>query len=217
MVTEDKNSRDIGLSTDRLEALSDGIFAIVVTLLVLFIEPPTDADKDPLLGLLLSKWHVFVAYALSFILIGIYWWRHHVIFHYIEKIDSVLIWLNLTFLLVVAFVPFPTSLLIEYFDDPQEYIAGALYGIVQMLCVLLLMAMWWYATWENRLVSANLNPHVVRRFKLVLLLSLVIYILSIGLVFVDIKLSLLIYVIIPLLSFLPVFRISHEAGLSKPS
>ena len=216
-MAEDKNSSNIGLSTGRLEALSDGIFSIVVTLLVLFIEPPTDADENPLLDLLLSKWHVFAAYAFTFILIGIYWWRHHVIFHYIEKLDSILIWLNLTFLLVVAFVPFPTSLLIEYLDDPDEYIAGVLYGIVHMLCVLLLMAMWWYATWENRLVSDRLNPHIVRRFKLVLLLSLVIYILSIGLAFADIKLSLLIYVIIPLLSFLPMFRIAHETDLSKPS
>jgi len=215
-MAEDENGSNIGLSKGRLEALSDGIFAVAVTLLVLVIEPPTDA-KDPLLDLLLSKWHVFAAYTFSFILIGIYWWRHHVIFHYIEKVDTVLIWLNLAFLLVVAFVPFPTSLLIEYFNDPEEYIAGVLYGIVQMLCVLLLMAMWCYATWGNRLVPDRLNPYIVRRFKFLLLLNLVIYILSIGLAFVDVKLSLLIYLIIPLLSFLPVFRVAHEADLSKPS
>lgn len=215
-MAEDKNGSNIGLSKGRLEALSDGIFAVAVTLLVLVIVPPIDA-KDPLLDLLLSKWHVFAAYIFSFILVGIYWWRHHVIFHYIEKVDTVLIWLNLAFLLVVAFVPFPTSLLIEYFNDPEEYIAGVLYGIVQMLCVLLLMAMWCYATRGNRLVSDRLNPYIVRRFKFLLLLNLVIYILSIGLAFADVKLSLLIYLIIPLLSFLPMFRVAHEADLSKPS
>jgi uncharacterized membrane protein len=93
----------------RLVAFSDGVFAITITLLVLEIKPPTD-DKDLLHGLL-ALWPSYLAYALTFLFMGQVWANHHVMFDHIRAADRVVLLLNTLLLMVVAFLPFATSVL----------------------------------------------------------------------------------------------------------
>lgn len=185
-----------GLKLDRLLALADGTLAIVITLLVLLMEPPPphlsqgDVMKD-----ILEMGHYFAAYILSFMLVGIYWLGHHGLFHHIRRGDLTLVWLNLVFLMFVAFVPFPTALLVEY---PQDRMAAVLYGIAQLLCSGSLGAIWLYAVHRRRLVPKDLGRDVVIRTSLKLWLGPVVYLLSILAAFQHRGLSLLLYALVPL-------------------
>jgi uncharacterized membrane protein len=210
----DAGAGHFGLSTGRLEALSDGVFAIVVTLLILLIEPPpAHLNEGMLLKALAEMWVHVVAYVISFVLLGIYWWRHHVIFHYLKKTDRTLLWLNILFLMVVAFVPFPTALLIEYLGTAEEEIAVLLYGGVHVLCGGMLYAMWSYATKGHRLVRSDLSPLIVAQLRVHLLLKVGVYVLSMAVSFVNVYAALLLYALIPALNFLTRTRGLHEVDL----
>lgn len=185
-----------GLRLDRLQALADGTLAIVLTLLVLLLEPPPphlsqgDVVKD-----LLEMGHYFAAYILSFMLVGIYWLGHHGLFHHIRRGNLTLVWLNLIFLMCVAFVPFPTALLVEY---PEERMAAVIYGVAQLLCSSSLGAIWLYAARRHRLIPKDLGRDVVLRTSLKLGLGPVVYLLSILAAFQHRNLSLLLYVLVPI-------------------
>ena len=196
---DEANERKIdgtGLKLDRLLALADGTLAIVITLLVLLMEPPPphlsqgDVMKD-----VLDMGHYFAAYVLSFMLAGIYWLGHHGLFHHIRRGDLTLVWLNLIFLMCVAFVPFPTALLVEY---PQDRMAAVLYGLAQLLCSSSLGAIWFYAAHRRRLVAKDLDREIVLRTSLKLGVGPVVYLLSILAAFQHRGLSLLLYVLVPL-------------------
>ncbi|WP_254662889.1 TMEM175 family protein [Haladaptatus sp. W1] len=105
--------------TERLVTFSDGVFAIAITLLVLDISVPTVPAGEPasvLPALVFEQWHELFGYVFSFLVIGSYWVLHRRVFVYIEKSDKRLVWLNLLFLLFVAFVPYATSLFTAYPD-----------------------------------------------------------------------------------------------------
>lgn len=184
-----------GIRLERLLALADGTLAIVITLLVLLIEPPPphlsqgDVVKD-----VQEMGHYFAAYVLSFMLVGIYWLGHHGLFHHIRRGNLTLVWLNLIFLMCVAFVPFPTALLVEY---PQDRMAAVIYGVAQLLCSSSLGAIWFYAAHGRRLVSPDLGRDIVLRTSLKLGLGPVVYLLSILAAFQHRGLSLLLYVLVP--------------------
>ena len=97
--------------TGRLEAFSDGVFAITITLLILEIKPP--ADYEHLLHGLAALWPSYLAYAVTFLFIGQVWANHHVMFDHIRAADRVVLLLNTVLLMVVAFLPFATSVLAE--------------------------------------------------------------------------------------------------------
>ena len=102
---------------DRLIFFSDGVFAIAITLLVLNVAIPVASQvsgSSDFVSLLLAALPRLFAYALSFFVIGAYWMAHQRTFHFIERYDRTLAWLNLVFLLFVALVPFPTGLISEY-------------------------------------------------------------------------------------------------------
>jgi uncharacterized membrane protein len=108
--------------------------------------------------------------------------------------DLTLIWLNLIFLMCVAFVPFPTALLVEY---PKERMAAVIYGVAQLLCSSSLGAIWLYAARRHRLIPKDLGRDVVLRTSLKLGLGPVVYLLSILAAFQHRNLSLLLYVLVP--------------------
>lgn len=192
----DRRIEGTGLKLDRLQALADGTLAIVITLLILLVEPPPphlsqgDVMKD-----VQEMWHYFAAYILSFMLVGIYWLGHHGLFHHIRRGDLTLVWLNLIFLMCVAFVPFPTALLVEY---PQDRMAAVIYGLAQLLCSASLAAIWFYAVHRRRLVSPHLGRDVIVRTSLKLGVGPVVYLLSILAAFQHRGLSLLLYALVPL-------------------
>ena len=108
--------RSARLRTGRLEAFSDGVFAIAITLLVLELTVPAGSESD-LLGAFLDQWRSYLAYLVSFLTIGAVWLAHSVITEFIGRADAVLLRLNLLLLMVVSFLPFPTRLLAEYTSD----------------------------------------------------------------------------------------------------
>ena len=103
-----------GLSTHRIEAFSDGVFAIAITLLVLNLQVPEIATVSELASKLGALWPKLVSYVLSFMVVGIYWVAHHNTFHYIKRSDRNLLWLNILMMLFVVFIPFPAALLGQY-------------------------------------------------------------------------------------------------------
>lgn len=133
------------LQTGRLEALSDGVFAIAITLLVLDIAVPAHADSD-LLGAVGAQWPSYLAYVVSFSTIGALWLGHNAISEYLDRADAVFIRLNLLLLLLVAFLPFPTRLFADYIsEDRPERVAATIYGVSLLVASTLLWVLWRYA------------------------------------------------------------------------
>jgi uncharacterized membrane protein len=133
------------LQIGRLVGLSDGVFAIAITLLVLEISVPTGSDDD-LLRAILDQWPSYLAYVVSFSTIGVVWLAHSAVTEYLGSADAMVIRLNLLLLLVVSFLPFPTRLLAEYLgeDDPSR-VAATVYGATLWLIAILAWVLWRYA------------------------------------------------------------------------
>ncbi|MGB2838699.1 MAG: TMEM175 family protein [Actinomycetes bacterium] len=162
------------LRTGRMEAFSDGVFAIAITLLVLEIGVP-EGSGDDLWGALLDQWPSYLAYLVSFATIGAVWFAHTVITEALSGATSVLIRVNLLLLLVVAFLPFPTILLSEYVGEPDaERIAVTVYGLNLLLASVLLSTLWRYAN-RAGLVREDLTDREVRALSSRLTPSLVSY------------------------------------------
>ena len=122
----------------RLESFSDGVFSIVITLLIFTIKMP-DVDSHHLVAALLALLPSLIAYILSFLLIGMYWIFHHHSFLYIEKVDGVLLWMNILYLLCISFLPFPTLLMGKYYGESITVIIyGANLLIINIFPVLLI-------------------------------------------------------------------------------
>jgi uncharacterized membrane protein len=206
-------ARGGGLATNRLEALVDGVFAVVMTLLVLDITVPSPTQPHAvahLLPNLLALKPTVLSYALSFVIAGIYWVGHHNQFAYIRRTDRPLLWINILFLMCVAFIPFSAALLAAY---PGQRIAVIIYGANLIVVGLVLYLQWWYATRNRHLVDADLDPHVVRLATTRILMAPVIYVVAIGLSFVNTAVSIGIYVLVPVLYILPGHIDRHLLGL----
>jgi len=132
-----------------MEAFSDGVFAIAITLLVLEIGVPTGSEED-LTRALLEQWPSYLAYLVSFATIGAVWLAHVAITEHLDRATSTLIRLNLLLLTVVSFLPFPTRLMAEYVrEDAPERVATTVYGINLLLCSLLVSLLWRFAVREG--------------------------------------------------------------------
>jgi TMEM175 potassium channel family protein len=156
--------------TRRLVAFSDAVFAITVTLLVLEITPPTD-DRNLLHGLL-ALWPSYLAYGLTFLFIGQVWANHHVMFDHIRAADRVVLLLNTLLLMVVAFLPFATSVLAGALHSGEgQRTAVVFYGLAFDVTALTFNAVWQYAR-RHRLLSEALDSAgataIGRRFQLAL-------------------------------------------------
>lgn len=141
----------------RLEAFSDGVFAIAITILVLELSVPAGSEDD-LLGAILDAWPSYMAYLVSFTTIGIVWVKHTVITELLRDTDAALMRLNLVLLLLVSFLPFPTTLIAEYLEAPDdaERVAVVFYGLVLLAISLTLAVMWRYAL-ASGLVGADME------------------------------------------------------------
>jgi uncharacterized membrane protein len=134
-----------GFRTGRLEAFSDGVFAIAVTLLVLDIAVSANAGHH-LLRSIADLWPSYLAYVASFSTIGAAWLAHNAITEYLDRTDAAFVRLNLLLLLFVSFLPFPTRLLADYIgEDSPERVAVTFYGISLLLTTTMLLVLWRYA------------------------------------------------------------------------
>ena len=139
------------LSTRRLEAFSDGVFAIAITLLVLEISVPEGSEEN-LLRAVLAQWPSYLAYVVSFATIGVTWLEHNAITDYMEYADNIGVRVNLLLLLLVSFLPFPTRLVAEYVGERDaERVAATLYGANLMLIAVVLFVLWRYVVREGHI------------------------------------------------------------------
>lgn len=148
------------MDTDRLEAFSDGVFAIAITLLVLDIKVPHIEN----LGTgLLHLWPSYLAYAISFIVIGAIWINHHMMFDWIVKVDQKLLLLNTLHLMFIAFLPFPTAVMADALHERMSQgIATAFYGATLVVIGLLVNFMWFYSHRTRGLLSDAISPEQAR-------------------------------------------------------
>jgi uncharacterized membrane protein len=137
------------LDTGRVEAFSDGVFAIAITLLVLGLSiPPAGKEHGDLGRLLARAWPSYVAYFVSFLVIGIIWVNHHAMFRLIARADRPLLFINLALLAIVAIIPFPTGLLATYIrhGPVDAHLAAALYSGTMLAMSVAFLALWLWAT-----------------------------------------------------------------------
>ena len=155
----------------RVVALTDGVIAIAVTLLVLEIRPPDDAEH--MLRGLAALWPSYLAYAVTFMLIGQIWANHHVMFDHIRNAERVVLLLNTVLLMDIAFLPFAASVLAKAFRAGHgERTAVVFHGVAFELAAALFNVIWWYARRGRRLLDTSVNDATVtaigRRFQLAL-------------------------------------------------
>ena len=149
-----------GFRTGRLEAFSDGVFAIAITLLVLDIGVSATAGQD-LGSAIRGLWPSYLAYVASFSTIGAAWLGHNAITEYLDRADPAFVRLNLLLLLIVSFLPFPTRLVAEYIHtDKAERVAVTFYGIILVLATTMLLVLWRYAV-RAKLVRPDLGDEEI--------------------------------------------------------
>ena len=189
--------------TQRIEAFSDGVFAIAITLLIIEIGVPHVGGGESLASALGDLWPSYGAYVLSFVMIGIYWANHHSFFRLFVRTDHYFLMLNVLFLMAIAFLPFPTAVLGEYLDDSaQRDIAVRLYAFGLLLPAAGWLLVWLYAN-ARGLVDERLAPDYIRFLTAQYLLSNALYAGALLLSFLSAWIALTIVVGLTLLYLLP--------------
>ncbi len=190
--------------TERVEAFSDGVFAIAITLLILDLKVPHARGPSNLLGALIGLWPAYFGYLLSFTMIGIYWANHHYIFKLFVRTNHALNLLNLLFLLTISFLPFPTATLGDYMrDNANRTTATIFYALGLLLPAITWLLMWLYATAGRRLVDEGPDDVFLRRLTIQYIGSVVIYVAAVLLALVDFRIGLGVCVGLTLLYLLP--------------
>jgi uncharacterized membrane protein len=181
------------VSPSRLEAFSDGVFAIAATLLVLELHVP-DTDKG-LAVALLAQWPIYAAYLTSFVTIGIVWVNHHSMFQHVKEVDRPMLFMNLLLLLTVSVIPFPTALLGRYATATEDSnLAAAIYGAVMFLMGVAFSLLWLQVTRDRR---------GARREGVLFSAGLVLYLVGIGVSLVSAPLGMLVYALLAVFYVFP--------------
>ncbi|MBA3390368.1 MAG: DUF1211 domain-containing protein [Rubrobacter sp.] len=197
-----------GDDTGRIEAFSDGVFAIAITLLVIEIGVPHMNDAPlgaTLFGELADQWPSYLAYVISFLQIGVIWANHHNRFRYIVRSDHGLLFLNILFLMCVAFIPFPTALLAEYLGETttESATAGIVYAGSLMVTAFFFTLLWLYVAGSRRLLDQSLDLTIIRAMTRRYVLGMLFYVLAFAISFVSLAASLVLLVVLALLFILP--------------
>ena len=207
-ITSENGGADI--SNHRIDALVDAFFAIALTLLVLDIKTfhvSSDAELTQELIALIPK---FFTYFLSFMILGLLWFEHQIVSHYISGSDRAHIWLNLLFLMSISLIPFSASLLGENLSHRS---ATTFYGINLFVTGVIQYLDWEYVTRKNRLIDESLNRRLVRSVQKTFLLVPLSYAIGIEASFYNISVSLALYGLATLAGALrmnAIFNQSHE-------
>jgi uncharacterized membrane protein len=172
-----ENMRD----TDRIEAFSDGVFTVAVTLLVLDLKVPSPSGGDSwqLLQMLARLWPSLLALLVSFVTILIVWRNHHWVFTLIKSASSRLLYANGILLLAVILIPFPTALVAAYLDQPSANIAVAIYCATYLLLNIGFNLMWWSASADSSLLNSDVSSAAIRRIRRAYLTGFIVYAASV--------------------------------------
>jgi uncharacterized membrane protein len=197
-MTGDDSSNEAGLPTrrryrtDRTEGISDGVFAVSLTLLILDVRPPEGSASQLVHGLVMIAPRLGT-FALSFAIVAYYWLVHHLIFASVRVVKVALIWTNMLFLFTVAVLPFSTAVLGRY---PLVPVALAIYGVNLVACTSTLAAVWFVADRANvtETLMISQRHYIVRRFAFQLILA----VLGVACAFLAPALALSIFVALPI-------------------
>ncbi len=176
--------------TARIEAFSDGVFAIAITLLVLEIKVP-NAGEGGLSSLLLRQWSSYASFFISFAFIGVMWINHHRLFTLIRRSTDTLLVLNLLLLMGVVAVPFPTAVLAAYLGHGDQRTAALLYNATYFVIAIIFNVLWRYSASNNRLLSKDADPSAVDTITRQYAFGPVLYLVCLALVWISVPLSLL--------------------------
>jgi uncharacterized membrane protein len=207
----------VSLKTSRVEALSDGVFAIAMTILVLNISVPTaeTVSADRLLEALRHVAPQVIVYIISFVNLGVLWVGQHNQYHFIDRADRWFLWINILYLLLISFMPLSTALLGHY---PLHRLALVVYGANLIAATLILALHWRYATGGGRLVRSQLSPRVIRLAQRRMLGSAGAYTIALVLSLMAPVLSLALFLAVPLFNVLPFALDRHfRAALQRRS
>ena len=200
--------------TSRLEAFSDGVFAIAGTLLVLELRVP--AESSDLGSSLLQLWPAYVAYLVSFLTIGIIWVNHHTLLEHCKNVDRRFLYLNLLLLIAVGIVPFPTALVGQYILSEQGATPALIvYGLGGILIAIAFTGVFLYATHDQRLVGDRAAARRIRDEGRLFPIGLAAYTIGIALAFVAPLASLAVYGLTALFYALPLLPLPARAGLRE--
>ncbi|MFC1438214.1 TMEM175 family protein [Streptacidiphilus sp. N1-10] len=170
----------------RVEAFSDGVFAIAITLLILDVKKPLTTTGQSLAHQLAHQWPEYDAYVVSFLVIGIMWANHHQVFSLVARVDRVLLFLNLMLLMGVSALPWATSVVSSYLNQPDgAQLAVALYGGFMVAHALTFQALWWWLTRTGHLFDARVDEVGAKATRTRFALGTVVYPILMGLSFVN--------------------------------
>ena len=179
----------------RLEAFSDGVLAIAITLLVIEIHVPSPAPGESLASALWDQWPSYVAYFVSFLVIGVIWLNHHRMFQSVRAVDGTLLLLNLMLLMWVVLIPFPTAVVADYLQDggSDASTAMALYGGVILLTAISFVAMFSWITHDERITGTLPSRQALRTTRLRFSVGLFAYTVALLLSWVSAPLALAVH------------------------
>jgi uncharacterized membrane protein len=215
MVKERDESLDNERDTGRLEAFSDGVFAVAITLLVLNIQVPPVAD-----GLITGLHNTsasYLGYVTSFLLIGLFWANHHYLFKYVKRTDHFLLLLNILVLMCVVLIPFATELLTAYIVSADRYNVAMLYCGTLLLTSIMYNLLWFYASSNYRLVDKDIAASTIQRMSRRYLISLPLYVLTILIGAINVEACLILNIVIAVVYALPAtfFQLRRPKRVSR--
>jgi uncharacterized membrane protein len=201
-MTEKAERASAGLfSSARLEAFSDGVFAIAITLLVLDLAVPARSELEDrsLASALGSEWPSYFAYLVSFAVIGIIWVNHHGMCALIKQADRLVLFANLLLLLTVSVIPFPTRLLAEYLtSNGDSHVAAAVYSASMLAMSIAFTLLFLAISRDARLLHVALDRATIRRTMRRFSAGGIFYLATIGLSFVSAVLTLIVHALLAL-------------------
>ncbi|MBC7934815.1 MAG: DUF1211 domain-containing protein [Rhizobacter sp.] len=178
--------------TTRLENFSDGVFAIVITLLALELKIPDDISAENLGEVLLERWPSYISFFISFFSVLIMWVNHHRIFKFIKKADNSFIYLNGLMLCIVSIVPFTTALVSGYFNTSASSLVQAVYAGQFILINISFNWLWYVVRKHKTVVLSAANKKIVSRMTLAYAIGFPGYLLAMGMAFISPMLSMMV-------------------------
>jgi len=202
-VIQEEGRRSEG--TQRLEAMSDAVIAIAITLLVLEIHVPEEKGNEALARALAEQWPSYFGFALSFLTIGVVWANHHHMFQDIARVDHLLVVLNLLLMMTVSFIPFSTAVLAGHLEaEDGRLVATVLYGGNFLVTALVLNVLWHYASWNRRLIAPDVSDRHIHGRSVRYVAGPLFYGLTLPLALVSPLASLTVYVVVAAIYLIPV-------------
>ena len=191
------------MSKNRIEAFTDGVLAIIITILVLELNMPKmheSANGSEFLSILPELMPQLISYLISFLVVAIYWVNHHSFFHRLSSTNHTLIWLNVHFLFWVSLIPFPTG---HMGENPFSELANVILAVVFFMGSIAFKMMSSYSMFRSHICQDSLQYEEKKRIARIEWIGPILYAMAIGSAFIDTRISIILMIITPLTYFIP--------------